>query len=202
MPGDHWRALRPYITRWIVVSALGMLGAVVLAVVMLRHIPAFRVTAWSLLQGLVASVTEGHVRPSDFYPSADDVDGGRAAVLMRVLLTVVIVLAWGWFVRLIPRFALWEEQAFRQGCERWSIRERLQSAHIFGWAHFMNMFYPLATVCALMAGGWVFMVCYLREYRRSRDSEAATYSATALHSVYNVLAVALFACTILIVMWV
>ena len=179
-----------------------MLGAVVLAVVMLRHIPAFRVTAWSLLQGLVASVTEGHVRPSDFYPSAKDADGGRAAVLIRVLLTVVILLACGWFVRLIPRFALWEEQAFRQGCERWSRRERLRSAHIFGWAHFLNMFYPLATVCALMAGGWVFMVCYLREYRSSRDSEAATYSATALHSVYNVLAVALFACTILIVMWV
>ena len=199
LPGDDWQALRPYISWGIVVSALGMLGAVLLAV----DIPAVRVTAWALLHGLATSAIEGHARPADFYPSPGDADGDgeRANAVIRVLLTIVIVLASRWLLRRIPRFALWEEQAFREGAERWSIRERLQSAHIFGWAHFLNMFYPLATVCALMGGGWIFMVCYLQEYRTSRDSQAATYAATALHSVYNALAVALIAGSVLVFLW-
>lgn len=203
LPGDEWRALRPYVTRWIIVSAVGMLVAVVVAVLTLGQIPVFRVSAWSLMRGLFVSVTEGHTRPADFYPSPREGGNGAGPGLpVRILLTVLTVLVAGWFIRRIPRFALWEEQAFRQGCERWTTRERLRSAHIFGWAHFLNMIYPIATVCALMLGGWIFTVCYLREYRRSRDPESATYSATALHSVYNVVAVALLAGGILTAIWI
>jgi len=201
LPGDHWLAIRPYITTWIVVTAMAMLIAVLLAVVTLRNIPALRVTAWSFLHGLVDSVAGGRLRPADFYPSVNEGSGDGASIPVRILLTVFLVVVAGWFFRRIPRFALWEEQAFRQGCERWSVAERLHSAHIFGWAHFLNMVYPIATVCALMVGGWIFMVCYLREYRRSVDSEAATYSATALHSVYNVLAGALLVGTLLAFTW-
>lgn len=39
---------------------------------------------------------------------------------VRILLTVLTLLIFCWFIRLIPRFALREEQAFRQGSERWS----------------------------------------------------------------------------------
>lgn len=202
LPGDSWRAIRPYITGWIIVTALAMLIAVLVAVVTLRHIPAFRITAWSLCHGLIDSVTGGHLRPEDFYPTPSRADGGGGAgFLVRVVLTALLLAISGWFFRRIPAFALWEEQAFRQGSEQWSVRQRLRSAHVFGWAHFLNMIYPIATVCVLMAGGWIFMVCYLVEYRRSRDSEAATYSATALHTVYNVFAGALLVGTLLTLMW-
>jgi len=91
-----------------------------------------------------------------------------------MLTSLVIAGSW-WFLRRIPRFALWEEQAFREGCELWSVRERVQSAWVFGVAHLLNLIYPIATVLALVGGGWLFMLCYLHEYPRARGRARATY---------------------------
>lgn len=204
LTGGDWRKVGSYVTPGIVLAALAMLAAVLVVVLTLRDLPVFRTTLWSLLTGLAKSLFEGHLHASDFYPSLEGPRGeGRDSQLWaQILVTSLVIGGSSWFLRRIPEFALWEEQAFREGCECWTVRERLRSASIFGAAHFLNLIYPIATVLALVVGGWLFMVCYLHEYRRSRDRVRATYRATALHSVYNCLALAVLSGSILFFVWI
>lgn len=81
--------------------------------------------------------------------------------------------------------AVYEEQAFREGSERWSFFEGLRSCLAFGAIHMVNLIYPLAAILPLALGGALFMAVYLRTYRRTRWRRGAVLEASVWHRVYN-----------------
>lgn len=92
-------------------------------------------------------------------------------------------------------FALWEEQAFRSGSERWSWCERVRASVCFGLAHVVNIWYSFAAGTALSMTGFGFLLVYLWYYRKYRSQVVATAAATTLHTLYNVIALSLIAAT-------
>lgn len=90
-------------------------------------------------------------------------------------------------------FALWEEQAFRSGSERWSWCERVRASVCFGLAHVVNIWYSFAAGTALSMTGFGFLLVYLWYYRKYRSQIIATAAATTLHTLYNVIALSLIA---------
>lgn len=84
--------------------------------------------------------------------------------------------------------AVYEEQAFREGSERWSFTQRTMSCFVFGAIHMMNLIYPLATILPLALGGAVFMTVYLRSLRAHGVRRRAVLDAAIVHRVYNRLA--------------
>ncbi len=88
-------------------------------------------------------------------------------------------------------FALWEEQAFRSGSERWSWCERVRASVCFGLAHVVNVWYSFAAGIALSATGFSFLLVYLWYYRKYHSQIVATAAATTLHTLYNVIALSL-----------
>ena len=90
-------------------------------------------------------------------------------------------------------FALWEEQAFRSGSERWSWCERVRASVCFGLAHVVNIWYSFAAGTALSMTGFGFLLVYLWYYRKYRSQVVATAAATTLHTLYNVIALSLIA---------
>ena len=86
------------------------------------------------------------------------------------------------------KFAVYEEQGFREGAENWTFGQRVTSCLVFGAVHMTNLIYPLATILPLALGGAVFMAVYLRVYRRTRFRRSAVLTAALVHRVYNRLA--------------
>ncbi|HRK94055.1 MAG TPA: hypothetical protein PK096_01675 [Candidatus Saccharibacteria bacterium] len=81
--------------------------------------------------------------------------------------------------------ALSEELWFRSGCETWPWYRRAYSCVFFGLVHLYNLVVPVAVTIALMLGGAVMMVVYLREYRKTGSSTAATLASGLFHRDYN-----------------
>jgi len=81
--------------------------------------------------------------------------------------------------------AVYEEQAFREGSERWNTRQRIISCFAFGALHMVNLWYPLATILPLSLGGGLFMWVYLRTYRRVPFRRSAVLESSITHRVYN-----------------
>ena len=98
------------------------------------------------------------------------------------------------------RAAVYEEQAFREGAENWHTGQRLVSCLVFGAVHMTNLIYPLATILPLALGGAVFMAVYLRTYRKTRFRRSAVLAAALLHRVYNRIALAAFAISLVIIL--
>ena len=92
------------------------------------------------------------------------------------------------FVKFINAAALHEEQWFRAGAENWTTRQRVFSSVSFGFLHIVNLIYPLSVLIVLCAAGGVFMAVYLRQYRRTGSTEAATRAAGKFHAMYNLFA--------------
>ncbi len=199
-----WRDTSYHCTWPTVAVAAGMLAVVIAVIATLRHFAVMRISVLSLATGVVKIPLDGFRGIDSFAPPLRSEGGGSASGLRlwkQVLLTVLVVAVARWFLRRIPEFAMWEEQLFREGCEDWSGRERAKACALFGAAHLSNLWYPLASVVALALGGGIFMWWYLLEHGRSRDRERAVKKATALHAVYNALAVYLIASTLLVVTW-
>lgn len=85
--------------------------------------------------------------------------------------------------------AVWEEQAFREGAEDWSLRQRFNSCLAFGLIHLANLFYPLATVVPLTIGGAALMYIYLRKLDEVGFRRIAVLEASVWHRVYNRMAI-------------
>jgi hypothetical protein len=83
------------------------------------------------------------------------------------------------------QIAIMEEQWFRMGAESWSIKQRIASCVSFGCFHIVTWFYPLASLIILSLVGGVYMLVYLREYRRSNDTMLATLASAKLHATVN-----------------
>ena len=81
--------------------------------------------------------------------------------------------------------AVFEEQAFREGAEHWSVFQRARSCLIFGAVHMINLIYPLAAILPLALGGSLFMAAYLITYRRTKSRRAAVLESSLWHRVYN-----------------
>ena len=97
-------------------------------------------------------------------------------------------------------FALWEEQAFRSGSEKWSWCERVRASVCFGLAHVVNIWYSFAAGTALSMTGFGFLLVYLWYYRKYRSQIVATAAATTIHALYNVIALSLIAVVAVIYM--
>jgi hypothetical protein len=83
------------------------------------------------------------------------------------------------------RAAILEEQWFRSGCESWPRSKQVYSCIFFGFVHLWNLVVPVAVVVALMFGGAVMMMVYLRAHRNSGDVVTATLTSSRFHCDYN-----------------
>lgn len=100
--------------------------------------------------------------------------------------------------------AVFEEQAFREGAESWSWRQRATSCLVFGAIHMLNLIYPIATILPLALGGALFMVVYLRTYKRTHFRRSAVLASAIVHRVYNriALTVVVISLTLILGSWV
>lgn len=89
--------------------------------------------------------------------------------------------------------ALWEEQAFRSGSEKWNWRERVRASVCFGLLHIANIWYSFAAGIALSVTGFGFLLVYLWYYRKYRIQIIATAAAATVHALYNAIALSLIA---------
>jgi hypothetical protein len=53
----------------------------------------------------------------------------------------------------------------------------------------VNLIYPLATILPLAIGGGLFMIVYLRTYRKTQSRRAAVLMSAIWHRVYNRVAI-------------
>ena len=97
----------------------------------------------------------------------------------------------------LPLFAYAEERMFRTGANAWSRRRRAVKVVQFGLMHAL-IGIPIGTALALSVGGTYFMWTYLREYRATRSSEAATLESARAHTAYNGVIIAIVAVAIVV----
>ncbi len=197
--GDTRRTLRA-IRPWMLPAALGLISAVVAASVLLMQVPGFGTGWWGLLGG------EGNVLVGQ--------TGSTSPVLIALGVLVPLLLLFS-----IPRLARFEEEGFRRGAQRRSPTRSAAIALLFGLAHLIAGI-PLGVALALSIAGLGFDLTYRRAYTanvrplpepvagrvaavmaahpgssfRVHDpaaEDAAVDTATALHTVYNLLAVSL-----------
>jgi hypothetical protein len=193
-----WRRVRQSTTLPLIGLAVLMLAAVICAIqFLIWEWPALRISPLSIVLDLGYSIWHWEFAWYNFIPQLGNPTPGSeapgvVALIARGILTLIFLGGGFALIKLTPQFALVEEQAFRQGAEHWTRRERLRSSVLFGFAHIGNLFYPLATLLVLCVGGLIFTSCYLRECRRSNDSVAGVHRATALHSIYNAMAITVF----------
>ena len=67
----------------------------------------------------------------------------------------------------VLKVALWEEQAFRSGSEKWSWSQRVRASLIFGVIHITNIWYSMAAGVALGLTGFGFLLVYHVYYQRT-----------------------------------
>ena len=94
---------------------------------------------------------------------------------------------------IILLLALWEEQAFRSGSEKWSWHGRARASVCFGLIHVTNIWYSFAAGIALSVTGFGFLLVYLWYYRKYRIQIIATAAAATVHALYNAIAISLIA---------
>ncbi len=204
-----WSDLRPYVTLWTVAAAIVTLVATLWVVSWLFvEVPVLRVSVWSLFIGVIKSMGSLHVHPSDFYPvlesgseNGGDTGGGGVPMYVKLPFTAGGLLLLRVFVRAIPSYAHWEERMFRRRSQHDGLGQRIRVCVLFGLVHFANIVYPLAVCIALIGAGGVFLASYLRAYRRTESERHAVLQSTALHSVYNVLAIGFLAAWMLYALW-
>ena len=196
-----WRILRSYISFGLVASAISLLILVLVGVVLLSQVPELRISPWTVGAGLVDWIRHGHPSANAFMPTGGSGSDGIGPLWLSLLLTGLILFAGRFFILRLPKFALDEEQIFRQGAEHWTTSQRVKASMLFGFAHIGNIIYPFATLLALSAGGYIFTRYYLRALRRTKSQHAAVYKVAALHSVYNLIAVLLLLVVVLSWVW-
>lgn len=175
----------------------------------LRRLPSYRLSAFVLLVGAVGllltlahSISWMRVSPAVLIlDAADAVFGGwlGAIVGWLVIIALMVIVAprkgttieayRRHDVKFWDRAALYEEQWFRTGAERWTGGQRVFSTLAFGAMHVMNIIYPIASLLVITLVGAVFMACYLRVYGRTGDRQVATLASAKLHAAYNRFAV-------------
>lgn len=185
----------------------------------LRRLPSYRLAAFGLLVGavtllimLVLTIPWMRISPATLVFTATghlfgDLWGTIAGVPIIILLIAMVSEAGGTTilhykahgVKFWDGAAMYEEQWFRTGAEKWSPGQRVYSTIAFGAVHVVNIIYPIGSLIVVTLVGGVFMACYLRVYRRTGDTQAATLSSAKLHATYNRFAIVYMAVALLIV---
>lgn len=162
-------------------AVLTMAGAIGLLVFLSANVPILRSSPNQLVSSYLISLT-------------GDVMGNILSIV--VMFGMLVLLAPNMKLDRSARFwdaaAMAEEQWFRMGAESWSAKQRASSCISFGFMHIVNWIYPLSSLIVLMMVGGVFMLVYLREYKRSNDTVLATLASTKMHASYNRLVVVYF----------
>lgn len=156
-----------------VLSAVPLLAVVVAAGWLLMSLPVLDRGWWTAIGG-----------------DGNPVFGSTERSSGTVLEWAVPLLFIGLLVPALPLFALAEERVFRRGAEHWSRWRRLAKALQFGLVHTV-VGIPIGAAAALSLGGGWFTVVYLREWRRTGDTESATLASAAAHTAYNAVIIAL-----------
>ena len=94
---------------------------------------------------------------------------------------------------IILLLALWEEQAFRSGSEKWNWRERVRASVCFGLLHITNIWYSFAAGRALSWTVFGFLLVYVWCYRKYRSQIIATAAAATVTVLYIAIALSLIA---------
>ncbi len=92
----------------------------------------------------------------------------------------------------VLKAALWEEQVFRSGSEKWSWPQRVRASLIFGVIHITNIWYSMAAGVALGLTGFGFLLVYQWYFHRTQNQLIATAASATVHAIYNMIALALF----------
>jgi hypothetical protein len=153
--------------------AFPALCCVLTAVIVLLQIPGLDWGWWTAMGGLGNPVTGGTDRTS-----------GTA---LEWLVPLVFIVA---LVPALPLFAEAEERIFRLGAEKRSPRGRLWRSIQFGLAHAI-VGIPVGAALGLSVGGAFFTWRYLRTYRATLDTGAATLESTRCHLAYNAVALSI-----------
>ncbi len=187
--------------------------------VTLRRLPSYRLAAFGLLVGalslliiLVLTIPWMRTSPATLvFGATNHWFGGTwgtiAAVPVLVMLLALLGKSSGTSVahymshgvKFWDAAAMYEEQWFRTGAEKWSSGQRVYSTIAFGTVHVINIIYPIGSLIVVTLVGAVFMACYLRVYRRTGDTQAATLASAKLHATYNRFAMVYMAVALLIV---
>jgi hypothetical protein len=144
-----------------------VLTLVVTVSVILVQIPGLSWGWWTALGG------EGN----PVFGSNDQTRGTPLEWLLPMVFIILLVPA-------IPLFALREEQLFRQGAERWSMRRRALMALAFGLVHAV-VGIPIGVALALSIGGAYFQYVYVRRFRETGQQHEAVLESTRAHATYN-----------------
>lgn len=167
----------------------------------LRKVRRFRLAAFglvvaaiSLLIGLVTLFPWMRTSPATLITNlftgwlGRDI-GGWVALAVVIFLMIFIpsgVTLRGYHAgKFIDRAAMFEEQWFRMGAENWTILQRIHSSVAFGLVHIVNIIYPIASLIVVGLVGGVFMLVYLREFKKTGGTELATIASAKLHATYN-----------------
>lgn len=186
--------------------ALVLAGAIALMVT----VPALRMNFVSFWIGVIDSVFHLEFRGESFYYpfGADGAERGNQSgeaaplpLLFTIPFTALTAYVAVRFIRRFPRYAMREEQAFRQGAEGWSLVGRARSTAFFGTVHWGNYIYPVAAIIMIALSGAWYLATYLRRFRQTGSPEAAVYASTALHATYNVLVVAIIVSALIVPLW-
>ncbi len=196
-----WRDAWSHTTPTMVALAVLMLAAVIAGINLLRVIPFLRISVLSLVGSLWNLLIHFDFNAAGFIPKNNHSTNHSSSLFWALFWTCIIGIFGRGFIRSIPRYAMWEEQGYRQGCESWSNSKRRNKCVRFGFAHLINIWYSIASCVVLSIGGGIFMWQYLHEYRGSQDQVRATKSAAALHAIYNGIAVCLIGPFLLYSLW-
>ncbi len=176
---------------WILAAAM-LLGVALTAFGLSTLLPWTRTSVFSIL--------------SDFSLTlAGPVWGSLIALIVVIILMFILArtsdgLPGYQTTSFINNAAMFEEQWFRMGAEKWSIAQRVWSCILFGFVHVANLIYPVSLLIALVGVGGVFMAVYLREYRKSGSVENALMASTKLHATYNRFAFVYIAIAVLVIL--
>lgn len=185
----------------------------------LQRLPSYRLAAFGLLVGAVAvlivlvlTMPWMRISPAVLVFTATDYlfgDSWGTVAGMPIIVALLVILGRaggtgvGHYkvpgVKLWDAAAMFEEQWFRTGAERWSFGQRVRSTVAFGAVHVVNIIYPIGSLIVVTLVGGAFMACYLRVYRRTGDIKVATLASTKLHATYNRFAIVYMAVALSIV---
>jgi hypothetical protein len=153
--------------------AIPALFCVLLAVLFFLQIPGLDWGWWTAIGGLGNPVTGGTERTT----------GTTFEWLVPLVFVVMLLPA-------LPLFAEAEERMFRMGAERRTRWGRARRSVEFGLAHAL-VGIPIGAALGLSAGGAFFTWRYMRAFRATGDSRAATLESTRCHLAYNLVVVAI-----------
>ncbi len=144
-----------------------VLAAVVAAASVLLALPGLSWGWWTALGGLGNPVTG----------TTEQTSGTVLEWLVPLVFLALLFPA-------LPLFADAEERLFRRGAEGWSPLRRALRTVQFGLVHAV-IGIPIGVALALSIGGWYFLRCYLRAWRRTGSADEAQLESTRAHTVYN-----------------